>query len=75
MEIIKRCGNCIHARIVPENIQQRICRGMPPQVIALPHPQGIQIKHMFPVVMATDESCGQYERLIVVDVTNGEIVE
>lgn len=71
-----KCGDCIHARVVPDNLQHRICRGAPPQVIATPLQNGsMQIRHMFPTVLATDETCGQFKYKNVIDHINGEVVE
>jgi len=55
---LKHCSNCRFARPDPrKNIQNRECWAMPPTPLALPHPQGIEIRFVRSVVAASD-TCG-----------------
>lgn len=70
------CGKCIHSRSMPENLNNRVCKGAPPQMVPLLQPNfSTTIKHMFPIVLATDEACGLFKPKITVDHINGEVVE
>lgn len=71
---MKNCGTCEYARMLP-NLSQRICRGAPPQIVAVPLPNGVQLKHMWPTVEAADEGCGAYRAKIVIDHVNNEVVQ
>lgn len=74
--MIDKCGTCAHARVMAGDLTQRVCRGGVPQVVTVPLPTGqIQVQHRFPIVLATDEACGQYKSKITLDHINGEIVQ
>lgn len=67
----QKCGNCVHSRIVKQDLTQRICRGAPPQIVIMPVPGGVQQQHHWPVVDAGDEGCGLYKMKLAIDTTEG----
>lgn len=63
MSRFNTCGQCYFARITKEtshDLTQRVCRGAPPSAIAIPHPQGVQIRAFYPPVTVSDEACGAF---------------
>lgn len=66
---MNKCGECQHSRSIPDNLQQRVCKGAPPQIVPLPTGMGMSIKlqHIWPTVMATDEGCGMFRSKVIVD--------
>lgn len=62
--MINSCGTCAHARLFPDDMTKRICRGGPPQLVVMPTPRGPAIQTMFPVVNATDEYCGSFKSVV-----------
>ena len=72
-----KCGACAHAKPIPGNLMQRVCRGGPPQIIVLPGPQGIVMQTAFPNVGVGDEACGAFKRKLVLPdpIADQEMVE
>ena len=65
----KNCGSCMHSRLVPTDIRQRICRGVPPQIVPIPTGPGqMQLKHVWPTVESADEGCGLHKERINIDI-------
>lgn len=74
---MNRCGDCQHARSVPENLTQRICKGAPPQIVIVPAAPGrLDIKHMWPTILAGDEGCSLFDsKPSIIDVTTGKVID
>jgi len=66
-EVLKTCGACLYARMTDaKDLTQMICRAAPPSVIALPHPQGVQVRAFYPPVAVDDEGCGMHRARLMV---------
>lgn len=70
------CGECFFSRPMPNDLKRRVCFGTPPQGIALPAKNGINIQFFRPIVGATDPSCWHFRLRMVVSepVLPGEVV-
>lgn len=55
------CGMCTHGALWPQDVTKRVCRGGPPQIVVVPTPKGPAVQNMFPLVNASDISCGAFE--------------
>jgi hypothetical protein len=64
---MSKCGECVFGATLPSYLTKRICRGIPPQIVALPVPQGVQLQNMYPLVNASDDGCGLHKQKPVVD--------
>lgn len=70
MEPIKphyRCKHCMWAHFMPQDMQQRTCRGAPPQVMAMPvkgpnGQVGMNVQNMWPAVPVDHPICGAFRR-------------
>ena len=62
---MKTCGECAHARLVPNDIDltHRTCRGGPPQIVVLPGTAANQLRlvPMYPNITVNDEACGAFK--------------
>jgi hypothetical protein len=63
------CGQCKHARLVPGDLRQRLCMGGPPQGVAIPTQQGIQVQWLRPMVMADAEAPSCFVPAIVIELS------
>lgn len=67
----RRCSNCEHSRINPQDMNSRICRGAPPSIVMVPimtaRGQALQQQAHYPVVGATDEGCGTFKPKLLID--------
>ena len=60
---LRRCGNCDHAKageMTKQDLNQRVCYGVPPTPIALPVQGGVQIRGFRPPVAVSEVACGQW---------------
>lgn len=56
------CANCEFGRLVPQDVKQKMCTGLPPQALALPAQSptgqmGIQIQFTYPLVKHDGPRC------------------
>lgn len=56
------CANCDFGHLVPNDLKQKICAGLPPQALALPAQgpggqMGIQIQFTYPLVKHDGPRC------------------
>ena len=73
---MKSCGTCVHGKFVKEDITKRICRGAPPQIIALPMGGGkARLEMHWPLVETNDEGCGMHKPRFDVDMLPGNAVK
>lgn len=59
------CGQCWFGRVMKEDVTSRLCHGAPPSPIAVPHPRGLKINMIRPVVGAKDEACALFKARLV----------
>ncbi len=64
---MKTCGNCIFGAVVSQDLTKRVCKGMPPQVVIMPTPQGAQMQFHFPVVESAQAGCALHKGKINID--------
>lgn len=60
--VAEQCANCKWADPLKEDLTKRVCRGAPPQIVVLPMPGGLQIKHHWPMVESKGPICGMYKK-------------
>jgi hypothetical protein len=61
------CGSCEFSELVPQDVRQRICHGLPPTPLALPAQgpggqMGIQIQFLHPSVQVSTRACSLHRR-------------
>ena len=58
---VKRCGNCHFGKIIPDNVLQRQCWGLPPTPIPIgASARGVQTVMARPTVAVSDDACALY---------------
>lgn len=60
------CGNCKWAQANPQNMQNVDCYGVPPSPLALPHPQGVQIQFVRPMMARGERACSLFKTKLLV---------
>jgi hypothetical protein len=67
---MQTCGQCAHGKLLKDNLQQRVCKGAPPQLVLIPGPGGsVQMIPAFPNVGVNDEACGAFKPREFITVT------
>jgi hypothetical protein len=65
--LVKRCGSCKYAKIMPQDVTKRICWGAPPSATIVPGPGGRPAQQMIrPIVSISDDACALYEQSAVI---------
>jgi hypothetical protein len=65
---LKRCWNCAFSEPHKDgsgkiDFDNRVCKYGPPNIVALPAPNGIQLRSMWPM-MGRNDYCGRWEAQI-----------
>jgi hypothetical protein len=66
---LSRCGTCIWAKLMPQDLTKRICWGAPPTCIPVSTPGGKpSVQMLRPIVSVTDDQCALYREKNAEDV-------
>jgi len=72
--MIETCKSCVHAHMLPSgDLQHRVCRGAPPQVIGVATPKGIATQQVWPTVNLEHPICGAFRKKILIDTGAGDV--
>lgn len=71
---MKRCGTCKFAKLVPQDLAQRVCWGSPPNAMLVPaeRPGSMKLQMIRPVVSVSDDACALYRGKDADDVARDE---
>lgn len=64
---VETCGSCRFTDPIKEDLTLVHCMGMPPQLLGIPTPQGIQISPQRPRMPRSHPRCALYERQLAVE--------